>query len=89
MIWASLDAAGPATAPLPADTSVDFADFDLETPAKGGNDNNDPLARKLELADEFRQIGDLEGARDLLEEVLSKASGGLKAKAQGMLDQLG
>ena len=85
----SLDAEGPATAPFPADTSVDFGDFDLEAPAAGGAADNDPLARKLELADEFRQIGDLEGARDLLEEVLAKASGALKAKAQGMLAQLG
>jgi pilus assembly protein FimV len=49
----------------------------------------DPLARKLELADEFRQIGDMEGARDLLEEVLTKATGTLRAKAQTMLNQLG
>ena len=48
----------------------------------------DPLARKLELAEEFRQIGDMEGARDLLQEVIAKASGTLKSKAQGMLDRL-
>jgi pilus assembly protein FimV len=49
----------------------------------------DPLARKLELAEEFRQIGDMEGARDLLEEVVVKASGTLRARAQAMLDALG
>ena len=49
----------------------------------------DPLARKLELADEFRQIGDMDGARDLLEEVVSKAAGNLRARAQAMLDTLG
>ena len=49
----------------------------------------DPLERKLELAEEFRQIGDMEGARDLVQEVLVKASGGLKVRAQGMLDDLG
>ena len=49
----------------------------------------DPLIRKLELAEEFRQIGDTEGARDLLEEVVARADGVLKAKAQGMLDKLG
>jgi pilus assembly protein FimV len=48
----------------------------------------DPLARKLELAEEFRQIGDMEGARDLLEEVVANADGALKTKAQGMLDRL-
>jgi pilus assembly protein FimV len=50
--------------------------------------DGDPLARKLELAEEFRQIGDLEGARDLLEEVIAKADGTLKSKAQAMLDGL-
>jgi pilus assembly protein FimV len=55
-------------------------------PASG---DSDPLARKLELAEEFRQIGDLEGARDLLEEVVAKADGALRSKAQGMLDTLG
>ncbi|MFT3954811.1 MAG: FimV/HubP family polar landmark protein [Piscinibacter sp.] len=53
------------------------------------DDAGDPLSRKLELAEEFRQIGDMEGARDLLQEVVSKASGSLKSKAQGMLEQLG
>lgn len=53
------------------------------------DDVGDPLSRKLELAEEFRQIGDMEGARDLLQEVVSKASGSLKSKAQGMLEQLG
>jgi pilus assembly protein FimV len=53
-----------------------------------GLGDSDPLARKLELAEEFRHIGDHEGARDLLEEVIAKADGALKAKAQGMLDKL-
>ena len=52
-------------------------------------DQADPLERKLELAEEFRQIGDMEGARDLVQEVIAKASGGLKVRAQGMLDDLG
>ena len=53
-----------------------------------GMEEADPLARKFDLAEEFRQIGDLEGARDLLEEVAAKASGALKAKARAMLDNL-
>ena len=52
-------------------------------------ESGDPLSRKLELADEFRQIGDMEGARDLLQEVLAKADGTLRSKAQSMLDDLG
>jgi pilus assembly protein FimV len=64
-----------------------FGDSDL--PLDDIGDSGDPLSRKLELAEEFRQIGDMEGARDLLQEVVAKASGGLKSKAQGMLDNLG
>jgi pilus assembly protein FimV len=41
------------------------------------------------LAEEFRQIGDTDGARDLLEEVVAKATGTLKTRAQSMLDDLG
>ncbi|MFM7505096.1 MAG: FimV/HubP family polar landmark protein, partial [Rubrivivax sp.] len=80
-------------APPPADAGasalLDFGDFGLEPPSAPADASGDgPLARKLELAEEFRQIGDHEGARDLLEEVVSKAEGALKAKAQGMLEKL-
>lgn len=51
-------------------------------------DDGDPLQRQLELADEFRQIGDAEGARDVLTELINKAEGALKEKAQAMLDEL-
>ena len=88
--------AGTAPASSPADT-LDFGDFSLDVATKPGSEaapapasgDSDPLARKLELAEEFRQIGDLEGARDLLEEVVAKADGALRSKAQGMLDTLG
>ncbi len=55
----------------------------------GAHGDTEPMARKIELADEFRRIGDHEGARELLEEVVSKADGPLKARAQTMLDALG
>jgi len=85
----------PPAAPAPAESSgntslLDFGDFGLEPPAASADSSAEgPLARKIELADEFRQIGDMEGARDLLEEVVSRAEGALKAKAQGMLEKLG
>jgi pilus assembly protein FimV len=53
------------------------------------SESADPLVRKFELADEFRQIGDVDGARDLLREVVAKADGTLKNRAQKMLDELG
>jgi pilus assembly protein FimV len=82
---APLSSGGAASKP-----TLDFGDFTLpaQPSGHGGLDENDPLARKLELAEEFRQIGDMEGARDLLEEVVAKAGGALKTKAQSMLDSL-
>ena len=61
----------------------------LDSAYDSTHEHADPLLRKLELAEEFRQIGDTDGARDLLHEVLAKASGTLKTRAQGILDQLG
>jgi pilus assembly protein FimV len=81
----------PAPPPAPS-SGFDFGDFSIGgeplTAEPQADAVNDPLARKLELAEEFRQIGDLEGARDLLEEVVAKGAGPLQAKAQGMLDKL-
>ena len=70
-----------------SNASPKFDDSDLPSLDDDGND--DPLARKIELAEEFRQIGDKDGARDLLNEVVAKASGAVKSKAQSMLADLG
>ncbi|AVP57273.1 FimV/HubP family polar landmark protein [Pulveribacter suum] len=48
----------------------------------------DPLATKLALAEEFNTIGDGEGARALVEEVIAESSGDLKARAQRLLAKL-
>ncbi|MEO7116487.1 MAG: FimV/HubP family polar landmark protein, partial [Caldimonas sp.] len=83
--------------PLAFDLSGITLDLDEKTqPPDGpataagdlGDGSQDPLARKLELAEEFQRIGDKDGARDLLREVLATASGSTKTKAQGMLDSL-
>ena len=49
----------------------------------------DPLATKLALAEEFNAIGDTDGARTLMEEVVAESSGALKIRAQRMLAELG
>ena len=51
-------------------------------------DLNHPLERKLALAKEFLEIGDLEGARDLLDEVYAQATGPLKDSASLLLDTM-
>ena len=60
----------------------------IDLPFVEDDSKADPLARKLELAEEFQRIGDKDGARDLLREVLATASGATKTKAQGMLDRI-
>jgi pilus assembly protein FimV len=68
--------------------ALDYGSLGPDSTQQPPQEPTDPLARKLELAEEFRQIGDKDGARDLLEEVLAKASGPLKARAQSLLDGL-
>lgn len=51
-------------------------------------DLEDPLETKFALAEEFRAIGDADGARSLAEEVLAQSNGSLKAKAQAFLNAL-
>jgi pilus assembly protein FimV len=77
----SLDLDGPTTesqaiAPAPAPASMPAMDLE------------DPLETKFALAEEFRAIGDADGARSLAEEVLAQSSGSLKAKAQAFLNAL-
>jgi pilus assembly protein FimV len=84
----AVEVAPPVAAPSP--TASGFGEFSIGAEASPSvlPADADPLERKLELAEEFRQIGDLEGARDLLEEVVGKAEGPLRSKAQTMLDSL-
>ena len=42
---------------------------------RAAHGDSEPMARKIELADEFRRIGDHEGARELLEEVVVQGRG--------------
>jgi len=91
-----------ASATASPDLSTDL-DFDLGEPTQPGetnpdklaealdalgDDEGDPLLRQLELADEFRQIGDTEGAREVLQELIQRASGSLRDRAQAMLNEL-
>ena len=87
---AAAPASSAAAAAAAASAGDEFGEFTLPGSAPEESlDASDPLVRKLDLAEEFRQIGDIEGARDLLDEVVAKAEGALKAKAQGMLTGLG
>jgi pilus assembly protein FimV len=71
-----------------SEPALDYGSLGPDSTQQPPLEPTDPLTRKLELAEEFRQIGDKDGARDLLEEVLAKATGPLKARAQSLLDAL-
>ncbi len=70
----------PSTDPAPLSDDI--------TPTASSALAEDPLATKLALAHEFNTIGDNDGARTLIEEVISESSGELKARAQRMLKEL-
>jgi pilus assembly protein FimV len=46
-------------------------------------------ATKLDLAKAYQEMGDVEGAREILQEVLREGDGGQKAEAQALLTKLG
>lgn len=97
--------ASKAAAPAPeAEMDFDLGDLslDLGTPkaamptpsapvaaSAAAEEPSDPLGTKLALAEEFHAIGDSDGARTLIEEVIAEASGPLKARAQRLLADIG
>lgn len=85
----SLDLEPPAPV---ADVAADLSLPELAAPAAGspataGADNPE-AATKLELAQAYEEMGDREGARELLNEVLSEGSPAQQEQARARLDQL-
>lgn len=91
----SLAAAAPAQPEVTFDLSglsLDLGTADIAAPVDAvpaPSEPEDPLATKLALAEEFNAIGDSDGARTLIEEVIAEAHGDLKAKAHSLLSQIG
>jgi pilus assembly protein FimV len=91
-----------SSAPPPAANDMGMMEFDisslsldLDTPPVAEQPAEapvmataDPLETKLALAEEFVSIGDDDGARALIEEVISEATGEVRAKAQRALANL-
>lgn len=91
----------PVVPPAPAANDLGMLEFDMgslsldldgpttEKPTLApDSENEDPLETKLALADEFVSIGDEDGARALIEEVVAEATGEMRAKAQRALANL-
>ncbi|RQO54902.1 hypothetical protein DBV14_12295 [Variovorax sp. KBW07] len=86
---------------LPADSG--FIEFDMSAlaglparspetaaakPAAADDGDDSPHAVKLSLARELQAIGDVEGARSLVEEVEAESAGDLKSQARQLLAEL-
>lgn len=59
-----------------------------EAKAEGVSVMDDPLATKLDLAKVYLDMGDREGAREVLQDLLGEAQGQLKEEAQALLDKI-
>ncbi len=87
----SLDLTAPAQPAAPAvseEITTASAPIDDDDDGEAAA-HDDPLATKLALAEEFNAIGDTDGARTLIEEVVAEATGALKTRAQRLLAELG
>lgn len=73
-------AAAPSSAPQAAPP--------VAASLSGDGEDNPDVATKLELAQAYEEMGDKEGARELLQEVLSEGSGRQQAAARSKLAQL-
>ncbi|TCP13836.1 pilus assembly protein FimV [Crenobacter luteus] len=90
-----LDDAPPAKAPDAApqqdDALGDFAALfqdDAPTSMSGVSAGDDPLSTKLDLARVYLDMGDSEGAREVLTELAGEASGPLKDEAESLLAKI-
>src|SRR3569623_995997 len=72
------------------DSTFDFSGLDLDLGESGDNELElDEVGTKLDLARAYVEMGDKEGAREILNEVLAEGSERQKSDAQGMLSSLG
>jgi pilus assembly protein FimV len=72
------------------DSKFDFSGLDLDLGDAGGNELElDEVGTKLDLARAYVEMGDKEGAREILNEVLAEGSDRQKSDAKGMLSSLG
>ena len=67
--------------------SLNLTDLDLGD-AGGGGGGGDAVTTKLELAKAYLEIGDKDGAREILQEVAKEGSAAQKAEAQNLIASL-
>ncbi|APV52538.1 hypothetical protein BWI17_19110 [Betaproteobacteria bacterium GR16-43] len=78
----------PGTKPA-ASASSGMADLSLDLASSDGDSGGgDAVGTKLELAKAYLEIGDKDGAREILMEVVKEGSGSQKGEAQKLIDSL-
>jgi pilus assembly protein FimV len=75
----------PASAPAASSGNLDLADLSLDTPAESGGE---AVGTKLELAKAYLEIGDKDGAREILQEVAKEGSSAQKDEAKKLIASL-
>lgn len=75
--------------PIEEDFSFDLSAAEAEDEADGTLASSDEVATKLDLARAYIEMGDPEGARSILDEVMHEGSGAQKSEAQSLLSQIG
>jgi pilus assembly protein FimV len=83
----SRPAAAPAPAPAAAGSGgLDLADLSLDSPA--AESGGEAVGTKLELAKAYLEIGDKDGAREILNEVAKEGSSSQKEEAKKLIASL-
>lgn len=83
--------ADDADADAALDASIDAPAFEVatdDTDAAGQEDLDDAVATKLELARAYLDIGDTDGARGMLQEVIDEGGPAQQAEARRLLDEI-
>ena len=82
--------------PPKVDFKLDLADLDLNAPgartgtaAPAKDDHWYDVQQKFDLAKAYEEMGDKDGARDILQEVLREGDTDQKSQAQKLLGSLG
>lgn len=92
-----LGAAAPAAEPALPDLNLGDIKLDMDAPAApaasttGGQAKDErwfDVQTKFDLAKAYQEMGDKDGAREILQEVIKEGDGGQKAEAQKLLDTL-
>ncbi len=69
----------------PADADDDGFDLELDLGAMG---DSDAVGTKLDLARAYIDMGDPDGARSMLEEVIAEGNAGQRSEAEGLMATL-